>query len=251
MGTRGHGEEIIQLFSLDTGHLLGSGDHPNMGKGKFTFLFGVGAEDENGPRGKIRHAGDFAICDRHIVLISLLFYAMTPKYPQFVLASARNCAAARFRPREPRPCARQDRGSIRAGAEKLTHSPRCGGVKIWHFTCKAIDIVCVCLYLCAIYITEHIKMVKKAALSVRINESTKAAVEKAAAKDRRSVSSLVEIILADATQAQKTGRPKKYPDLDEQLSAGGNEFEAADEAYAEAEKRLQAQPKKLTRKGGR
>ena len=94
-------------------------------------------------------------------------------------------------------------------------------------------------------------MVKKAALSVRINESTKAAVEKAAAKDRRSVSSLVEIILADATQAQKTGRPKKYPDLDEQLSAGGNEFEAADEAYAEAEKRLQAQPKKLTRKGGR
>ena len=31
----------------------------NMGKGKFIFLAGVGAEDENGPRGKIRHAGDF------------------------------------------------------------------------------------------------------------------------------------------------------------------------------------------------
>ena len=32
----------------------------NMGKGKFIFLAGIGAEDENGPRGKIRHAGDFA-----------------------------------------------------------------------------------------------------------------------------------------------------------------------------------------------
>jgi len=32
----------------------------NMGKGKFIFLAGVGADDENGPRGKIRHAGDFA-----------------------------------------------------------------------------------------------------------------------------------------------------------------------------------------------
>ena len=32
----------------------------NMGKGKFIFLAGVGAEDENGPRGDIRHAGDFA-----------------------------------------------------------------------------------------------------------------------------------------------------------------------------------------------
>ena len=27
----------------------------NMGKGKFIFLAGVGAEDENGPRGAIRH----------------------------------------------------------------------------------------------------------------------------------------------------------------------------------------------------
>ena len=33
----------------------------NMGKGKFIFLAGIGAEDENGPRGKIRHAGDFAV----------------------------------------------------------------------------------------------------------------------------------------------------------------------------------------------
>ena len=32
----------------------------NMGKGKFIFLAGVGAEDENGPRGAIRHKGDFA-----------------------------------------------------------------------------------------------------------------------------------------------------------------------------------------------
>jgi 2-iminobutanoate/2-iminopropanoate deaminase len=31
----------------------------NMGKGKFIFLAGVGAEDENGPRGTIRHKGDF------------------------------------------------------------------------------------------------------------------------------------------------------------------------------------------------
>ena len=36
----------------------------NMGKGKFIFLAGVGAEDENGPRGNIRHKGDFgAQCD--------------------------------------------------------------------------------------------------------------------------------------------------------------------------------------------
>jgi len=31
----------------------------NMGKGKFIFLAGVGSEDEDGPRGKIRHPGDF------------------------------------------------------------------------------------------------------------------------------------------------------------------------------------------------
>ena len=31
----------------------------NMGKGKFIFLAGVGAEDENGPRGKVRNPGDF------------------------------------------------------------------------------------------------------------------------------------------------------------------------------------------------
>jgi 2-iminobutanoate/2-iminopropanoate deaminase len=36
----------------------------NMGKGKFIFLAGIGAEDENGPRGTIRHKGDFdAQCD--------------------------------------------------------------------------------------------------------------------------------------------------------------------------------------------
>jgi enamine deaminase RidA (YjgF/YER057c/UK114 family) len=32
----------------------------NMGKGKLVFLAGVGAEDENGPRGTIRHKGEFA-----------------------------------------------------------------------------------------------------------------------------------------------------------------------------------------------
>lgn len=31
----------------------------NMGKGKLIFLAGVGSEDENGPRGTIRHRGDF------------------------------------------------------------------------------------------------------------------------------------------------------------------------------------------------
>ncbi|HEY7297050.1 MAG TPA: RidA family protein [Xanthobacteraceae bacterium] len=31
----------------------------SMGKGKFIFLAGIGAEDENGPRGNIRHKGDF------------------------------------------------------------------------------------------------------------------------------------------------------------------------------------------------
>jgi hypothetical protein len=38
-------------------------------------------------------------------------------------------------------------------------------------------------------------MVKKAALSVRISETVKKAIDKAAARDRRSTSSLVEIIL--------------------------------------------------------
>ena len=41
----------------------------NMGKGKFIFLAGVGAEDENGPRGKIRHAGDFA--GRYRIVLTL------------------------------------------------------------------------------------------------------------------------------------------------------------------------------------
>jgi enamine deaminase RidA (YjgF/YER057c/UK114 family) len=36
----------------------------NMGKGKLVFLAGIGAEDENGPRGNIRHKGEFgAQCD--------------------------------------------------------------------------------------------------------------------------------------------------------------------------------------------
>jgi hypothetical protein len=38
-------------------------------------------------------------------------------------------------------------------------------------------------------------MVKKAALSIRIPETIKKAIDRAAAKDRRSTSALVEIIL--------------------------------------------------------
>jgi enamine deaminase RidA (YjgF/YER057c/UK114 family) len=56
----GHGEEIVQLFGLDAGHLLGSGDHHQYGQGQIHFPRGIGAEDENGPRGAIRHRGDFA-----------------------------------------------------------------------------------------------------------------------------------------------------------------------------------------------
>jgi hypothetical protein len=43
-------------------------------------------------------------------------------------------------------------------------------------------------------------MAKKAALSVRISESTKEAIDKEAAKERRSTASLVEIILMDFLQ---------------------------------------------------
>jgi hypothetical protein len=42
---------------------------------------------------------------------------------------------------------------------------------------------------------------KKAALSIRISESVKKAIDRAADRDRRSTSALVEIILADWLQA--------------------------------------------------
>jgi hypothetical protein len=45
-------------------------------------------------------------------------------------------------------------------------------------------------------------MVKKAALSIRIPETIKKAIDRAAVKDRRSTSSLVEIILEGWLQEQ-------------------------------------------------
>jgi hypothetical protein len=65
-------------------------------------------------------------------------------------------------------------------------------------------------------------MVKKAALSVRISESTKKALDEAAAKDHRSTASLVEIILADFIQSNLTGAPRKYrwPTTSSPLASG-------------------------------
>lgn len=54
-------------------------------------------------------------------------------------------------------------------------------------------------------------MVKQAALSVRILEWIKRDIDKAAAKEHRSTSSLVEKILDDHLRAAKTGAPRKYP----------------------------------------
>ena len=63
-------------------------------------------------------------------------------------------------------------------------------------------------------------MVKKAALSVRISEFTKKALDEEAAKERRSTASLVEIILQDWLQARLSGAPRKYL-TPPQLAAGG------------------------------
>jgi predicted transcriptional regulator len=52
-------------------------------------------------------------------------------------------------------------------------------------------------------------MVKKAALSIRIPESVKKAIDRAAVKDRRSTSSLVEIILADWLEAHAPRKPEQ------------------------------------------
>ena len=60
---------------------------------------------------------------------------------------------------------------------------------------------------------------KRAALSVRIAETTKKAIDKAAAKDHRSTASLVELILTDHL-ARMSGLPAKYPNPDEWLAAG-------------------------------
>ena len=52
---------------------------------------------------------------------------------------------------------------------------------------------------------------KKAALSIRIPEALKLAIDKAAAKDRRSTASLVEIILAEwlAGRVKVSKKPTK------------------------------------------
>jgi hypothetical protein len=57
--------------------------------------------------------------------------------------------------------------------------------------------------------------------SVRISDSTKKALEKEAAKERRSTAALVDIILGDWLQSRLTGAPRKYLTPDEQLAAGG------------------------------
>jgi hypothetical protein len=54
-------------------------------------------------------------------------------------------------------------------------------------------------------------MVKKAALSLRISESTKKALDNEAIKEQRSTASLVQIILRDFLQAQLSGGRRKYP----------------------------------------
>jgi hypothetical protein len=50
---------------------------------------------------------------------------------------------------------------------------------------------------------------KKAALSIRISESVKKAIDRAAAKDRRSTSKLVEIILESWLEAHPAGGKSK------------------------------------------
>lgn len=109
-------------------------------------------------------------------------------------------------------------------------------------------------------------MVKKAARSVRISASTKAAIDKAAA-NRRSTASLVEIILRDWARGQITGR-KKYPSPDELgpderlmdmlLPTGKTvgqstkaELKALGKAYQEAVKWLEANRKAAVRKRAR
>jgi hypothetical protein len=62
-------------------------------------------------------------------------------------------------------------------------------------------------------------MAKKAALSVRISASTKQALEQTAIKDRRSVASLVDKIMADYLQAARTNRPRKYKTPDDVANA--------------------------------
>ena len=56
----GHGEEILQLFSLDAGHLFGSGDHHQYGQGQIHFprRRGRGGRERparsNAPRRRLR-----------------------------------------------------------------------------------------------------------------------------------------------------------------------------------------------------
>jgi len=77
-------------------------------------------------------------------------------------------------------------------------------------------------------------MVKKAALSVRISEFTKKALDEEAAKERRSTASLVEIILQDWLQARLSGAPRKYlmPNGKTLAECTGEELKAIEEAYS-------------------
>jgi hypothetical protein len=68
-------------------------------------------------------------------------------------------------------------------------------------------------------------MAKQSALSIRVLQSIKRDIDKAAAKEHRSTSSLVEKILADYLHAAKTGQPLKYPEPGEHLAAGGNLYD--------------------------
>jgi predicted transcriptional regulator len=104
---------------------------------------------------------------------------------------------------------------------------------------------------------------KTAALSIRISQLTKDAIDRLAAEDRRSTSSLVEKILADAVGAKEMGGVQKYPEMDEWVAAGGNlmdmptptgkkigdltreEVEVLAKAYMAAGKTMQANAEKL------
>jgi hypothetical protein len=67
-------------------------------------------------------------------------------------------------------------------------------------------------------------MAKQAALSIRILESIKRDLDKAAARQHRSTSSLVEKILDDYLREEK-GQPRQYPDPDKWVAAGHSALE--------------------------
>jgi hypothetical protein len=63
-------------------------------------------------------------------------------------------------------------------------------------------------------------MVKKAALSVRITEATKTALDTEAAKEHRSTSQMVDLIVQDWLVSRLQGVPRRYSP-DDQLAKGG------------------------------